>query len=136
MHDPAGRERTHVENFDATFRWKNPRRAIYRSLVWQTEVLLGQRQVAGGWLKRRGGFSSVDYQCARRWRVGGRFDLTELPGAPGREKGGLAFLTFMPSEFSLISVQVRGVKQEGGSWVRSGILKLTFNIGPHGGHPF
>ncbi|OGG49112.1 MAG: hypothetical protein A3F84_26730 [Candidatus Handelsmanbacteria bacterium RIFCSPLOWO2_12_FULL_64_10] len=137
VHDPAGRERAHVENADVTFRWKNPRRAIYRSLVWQTEVLFSQRRVAGGgWAARRGMFSYVDWQCARRWHVGGRFDTTEFPEIAGSEKGWVGFLTFTPSEFSLISGQLRGVRRMDGSWERAGLLKLTFNIGPHGAHPF
>lgn len=137
VHDPAGQERTHVENADVTFRWKNPRRAIYRSLVWQTEALFSQRRDGlGGWASRRGMFSSADWQCARRWHVGGRFDATEFPEKAGSERGGIGFITFTPSEFSLISAQFRGVRRADGSWERTGIFKLTFNIGPHGAHPF
>ena len=137
VHDPAGRARTHVENLDATFRWKNPRRAIYRSVVWQTEVLFGQRRIGGGGTaSRKGLFSYVDWQCDRRWHLGGRFDYTQFPDVTGNESGGLGFITFTPSEFSLISVQLKGVRRTDGSWQRTAILKLTFNIGPHGAHPF
>ena len=66
---------------DLTYRWKNPRRAIYRSLFWQTEFLWNRREItAGSFENTKGYFSHLEYQFARRWRAGGRYDWTQAPG--------------------------------------------------------
>ena len=123
---------------DLTYRWKNPRRAIYRSLFWQTEVLWNRREIAAGSFENtKGYFSHLEYQFARRWRAGWRYDWTQSPGGgTAHESGVLAYLTFMPSEFSLLSLQGRQVDRSDGTKEKLAFLKLTFNIGPHGAHPF
>lgn len=138
VHDLAGDFRTHLEGIDLTFRWKPPRRAIYRSLIWQTEALFSQRaQAAGGRLQSAGMFSYIDWQFQRRWHVGARYDYTQFPDTNAlHEQGVLGFLTFTPSEFSLITWQGRAVERVDGRWNWVGLLKITFNIGPHGAHPF
>ncbi|OGR86961.1 MAG: hypothetical protein A3J74_00785, partial [Elusimicrobia bacterium RIFCSPHIGHO2_02_FULL_57_9] len=123
---------------DLTFRWKNPRRSIYRSAFWQTEVVWGRRDApAGSTAGSVGMFSHIEYQFARRWRFGARYDYTQLPADRSRhEQAGLAYLTFTPSEFSLISLQGRQARRFDGAKETLGILKITFNIGAHGAHPF
>jgi hypothetical protein len=155
--------RATASGVDLTLRWKNRRRAIYRSLVWQTEgyrvvkdlipalcfpgsnvcSVIGNQPDA-----RYGGFSYIDYQFARRWHAGVRGDAVGPVKVHGTtiEKstlGGLVFLTFTPTEFSLVSAQVRRVgyatygNVDAPRTTRTeGFLKVTFNIGPHGAHPF
>lgn len=124
---------------DVTFRWKNPRRAIYRSLIAQAE-----------WMERRaerfdepnqvrhGAFAWADYQFARRWHLGARYDWSDRLEDPETSPatGELGFLTFTPSEFSLVSLQVRHRDLENDTSEMAYFLKTTFNIGPHGQHPF
>ena len=127
-----------VGGLDLTFRWKNPRRAVYRSAFWQTEVLWDRRDAAadsavGSW----GMFSHLEYQFAQRWRSGVRGDYTLLPADGSKhEAGALAYLTFTPSEFSAISLQGRQARKSDGVKETLGFLKVTLNIGPHGAHPF
>ncbi|MBI4369687.1 MAG: hypothetical protein HY547_05620 [Elusimicrobia bacterium] len=123
---------------DMTFRWKNPRRATYRSILWQTEILWNNRdQSADSEITSMGLFSHFEYQFARRWRAGGRYDWSQSPADnEKREFGGLFYLTFSPSEFSRISLQGKQVKRTDGTTERLGFFKLTFSIGPHGTHPF
>lgn len=130
--------RSRLYGVDFTFRWKNPRRAIYRSLLWQTEFLWNNREASpGSSIGSFGMFSHLEYQFARRWRAGGRYDWSESPtNSTMHDHGGLLYLTFMPSEFSLISLQGRHVKKGDGSKETLGWLKVTFSIGPHGTHPF
>jgi hypothetical protein len=130
--------RSQLYGFDLTFRWKDPRRAVYRSAFWQTEALWNQRDnSSASTAASKGLFSHLEYQFARRWRAGGRFDWTESPIDNSRhEHGGLLYLTFMPSEFCLVSLQGRTVRKSDGTDEHLGFLKLTFNIGPHGAHPF
>lgn len=123
---------------DLTFRWKNPRRSVYRSALWQTEVIWGKRDALNNSsVGSVGMFSHVEYQFARRWRTGIRYDYTQFPDDRAKhEKAGLAYLTFTPSEFSLISLQGRQARRFDGTKETLGFLKVTFNIGPHGAHPF
>ena len=95
---------------DATFRWKDPKRAIYRSLIAQVEWMERSAETLGGPdEKRQGAYAWVDFQFARRWHVGARYDWSDALGAPEEDPatGVLGFLTFTPSEFSLISFQGR-----------------------------
>jgi hypothetical protein len=132
VHDAAGDLSSDVFAADATLRWKNPRRAIYRSVIWQTEAYFTRREEEPGSHKAFGGFSYVEYQFQRRWRTGIRADYVEDP----TEKGGLVYVTFWPSEFSALSAQGRLIRRADGRDDFAAFLKLTFNIGPHGAHPF
>src|SRR3989304_6008786 len=130
---------TRLWGADLTFRWKNPRRAIYHSLTCRTEVLYNDREIPAGGKNVRtwGGFSLLDWQFSKRWHLGGRFDYSEFTEVENlNEKGGLGYITFTPSEFSLVSLQGRYVKRADGTEETAGFVKLTFNIGPHGAHPF
>jgi len=123
---------------DLTLRWKNPRRSIYRSAFWQTEVLWGKRGAAGGSsVGTAGMFTHFEYQFARRWRAGARYDYTQMPSDRSQhEEAGLAYVTFQPTEFTSLSLQGRQARRFDGAKETLGFLKLTFNIGPHGAHPF
>ena len=134
-----GAHETTLVGGDATFRWKDPQRAIYRSFLWTTELLSesGTRSDDADDERATGMFTHAEYQFARRWRLGGRFDWTELPGGgEAHESGALGYLTFMPSEFSLFSVQGVGRRDAFGSWDERAFMKIAFSIGPHGAHPF
>lgn len=135
---PAEPRRAQLYGADLTFRWKNPRRAIYRSLVVQAEVMeRAAEQLVGPSTVSRGAFAYADYQFARRWHVGARYDWSESLDLPGDQAtGGLGFLTFTPSEFSLMSLQASHQDLEGGASENRYFFKTTFNIGPHGAHPF
>jgi hypothetical protein len=130
--------RAQLYGADVTFRWKNPRRAIYRSLLISAEAMERAADAAGGnAFVSRGAFAYADYQFARRWHVGGRWDWSEsLDAAGASARGGLGFLTFSPSEFSQMSLQASRHELDDGSTENRYFLKTTFNIGPHGAHPF
>lgn len=141
FNDVTGSSRTlaaQLGGIDLTFRWKNPRRSVYRSAFWQTEVIWGKRDALNNSsVGSVGMFSHLEYQFARRWRTGFRYDYTQFPDDRAKhEKAGLAYLTFTPSEFSLISLQGRRARRFNGTKETLGFLKITFNIGPHGAHPF
>ena len=131
--------RAQVVGADVTFRWKNPRRAIYRSFIAQAEWMQRTAETDfGPDVTRTGGYAWGDFQFARRWHVGGRYDWSDL--LDGTEEkaatGALGFLTFTPSEFASMSVQVRRRSLEEGEKETQYFFKTTFNIGPHGAHPF
>ena len=127
--------RAQLGTADVTFRWKNPRRSIYRSLVAQAEFtgLAGSRTGAE---RYTGWFGYALYQFARQWKLGGRYDWTETPGVHENSTGALALLQYQPSEFSTMSVQFRRVWEPGDQSRDAAFFKWTFNIGPHGAHPY
>lgn len=146
---PAGQEwnavmgssstlRTQLYGLDFAWRWRSSRRGSYRTLKWQTEILWNARDLDTlTRVKSFGFFSHLEWQFARRWHAGTRYDWSESPSDGDRQdKGALAYLTFTPSEFSLISLQGRQTRKSTGETERAGFLKVTFNIGPHGMHPF
>lgn len=136
---PVEALRARLYGGDVTLRWKDPRRAIYRSLVAQMEWMERSAEtLAGPDEKRRGGFAWVDFQFARRWHLGARYDWSDALGGVEQDSatGVLGFLTFTPSEFSLVSLQGRSQDLENGTRETRWFLKTTFNIGPHGQHPF
>lgn len=129
-------EHAQLAGADVTFRWKNPRRSIYRSLTIQSEYTREQGTVSGT-PTRDGWFGYAIYQFARRWKVGARYDSTERTTVPGRERGVLGLITFQPSEFSLVSLQARRIHDTLTDTDGDAVfLKWTFNIGPHGAHPY
>jgi len=140
---------------DITLRWKDPRRATYRSFLWTAEILTASdgviaaeelalraanslRGAAGGESDRvTGMFTHAEYQFARRWRTGARYDWSEVPAAgTAHQSGVLGYLTFNPSEFSLFSAQFAAVRDESGEWEQRLYGKVTFSMGPHGAHAF
>lgn len=136
---PSDALRAQVVGADVTFRWKNPRRAIYRSFIAQAEWMQRTAETEiGPDATRTGGYAWGDFQFARRWHVGGRYDWSDrLDAAEAKPATGvLGFLTFVPSEFASLSAQVRRRSLEEGEKETEYFFKTTFNIGPHGAHPF
>jgi hypothetical protein len=129
-------ERTQLGAADLTLRWKNPRRSIYRSLLVQMEVL-GGRGSGDRAVVRGGVYGYAVYQFARQWKAGARLDRGDAPGGADRMHGVLALLQYQPSEFSTLSLQLRRVHDRvAGDDHDAAFFKWTFNIGPHGAHPY
>jgi len=128
-------DRAQIAMLDLTFHWKNPRRSIYRSLLAQVE-LLAERGSRAGAERYTGAYAYAVYQPARQWKVGARYDWSESPGSHDNTSGVLALIQYQPSEFSTLSAQVRRVRAPGGAEHDAAFFKWTFNIGPHGAHPY
>ena len=129
---------------DATVRWKPLRRAIYHSFtgraewIWdrsgmnfQLQLPVAPRQTPFGY------FVSGDYQFARRWFAGGRFDWSERAlNALNHDTGGSAILTYWPSEFSQVRGQYRRTRYAEGLTANEILFQFLFSIGAHGAHPY
>ena len=84
-----------------------------------------------------GFYVSGDYQFARRWFAGGRYDRSErADDASLLDKGGSLLLTFWPSEFSQIRGQYRRTNYADGPAANEFLFQFLFSIGAHGAHPF
>jgi hypothetical protein len=135
---------TRLIGVDATLRYRPLRRAIYRRLLARGELV---------WSRRRGGdalgdiglapdiafgaYASLDYQFARRWFAGARYDYSERALDPDlADKGGSLVLTYWPSEFSQIRAQYRHTRYGEGPKANELLMQLLFSIGAHGAHTF
>ena len=109
-------------------------------------------------LRPFGYYVSGDYQFARRWFLGGRFDRSQRRafvrpairplhprqtfsgwhswGTLFQDSGGSLLLTYWPSEFSQIRGQLRRTDYGEGNNANEFLFQFIFSIGAHGAHPF
>ncbi|MGH9868262.1 MAG: hypothetical protein ACREAA_08880 [Candidatus Polarisedimenticolia bacterium] len=99
---------------DMTFKWKPLQRNVHRSALLQAEAIFSRREVdvlegtelveatSDTW----GGYAYGEYQFARRWRGGIRWDWTEFPGVEGAiQRAVSGVLRIIPTEFQEFRVQ-------------------------------
>lgn len=123
---------------DATFRYRPLRRAIYQRFQARTELVWSRQDLPlAPAAKAFGMYGLAEYQFARRWYVGGRFDRSERAlDASLRDTGASVFLTYWPSEFSQIRGQYRNTRYAEGRRAHEILFQLSFGIGAHGAHVF
>ena len=123
-------------SIDATLRWKPLRRAIYNSFLGRSEIVWSRREQLDGLSKAFGFYVSGDYQFARRWFAGARYDLSDRANEALRDTGQSLLLTYKPTEFSLIRGQYRRTNYAGAENAHEFLFQFLFAIGAHGAHPF
>ncbi len=132
-----GRFTTSLVGFDATYRWRPLARSIYHSFVGRGEAVWSRRAQPGGEPHSSGYFVSGDYQFARRWFIGGRYDRSaRAADARAVDKGQSAIVTYWPSEFSQVRGQYRRTAYADGPLANELLFQMQFSIGAHGAHPF
>ncbi len=128
---------TNLYGVDTTLRWKPLRRAIYRSFVGRSELVWSQRREPDGLRRAFGYYVSGEYQLARRWFAGARFDRSDRSEFPAmRDTGGSLILTYWPSEFSQIRAQYRLTDYAENIRANELLCQLQYSIGAHGAHVF
>jgi hypothetical protein len=128
---------TRLAGIDATFRYRPLRRAIYRRLQARTELFWSRRGQEDGNSSAFGMYASGEYQFARRWFAGARYDWSERAyDASLVDKGPSLVLTFWPSEFSQIRSQYRRTRYAEGATANEILIQFLFSIGAHGAHVF
>jgi len=137
-HNDAGPDfTTRVYGVDATFRYRPLRRAIYKRFLARTELFWSRRDDAPGEESAFGAYVSGDYQFARRWFAGARYDFSDRAVDPSlRDKSGSLLLTYWPSEFSQIRTQYRRTSYAEGVKANEVLFQFLFSIGAHGAHVF
>jgi hypothetical protein len=137
-HNDAGPDSTtRLWGVDATFRYRPLRRAIYRRLLARTELAWSRREQENGAQDAFGMYASAEYQFARRWFAGARYDYSERADDPSlADEGGSLLLTFWPSEFSQVRGQFRRTRFADGVSANEFLFQLLFSIGAHGAHAF
>jgi len=128
---------TRLFGVDATFRFRPLRRAIYQRLVARSELVWSRRRQPAGTADAFGTYVSLEYQLARRWFAGGRFDWSErADDASLRDRGASLLLTWWPSEFSQLRAQYRHTRFGEGRTADELLFQFLFSIGAHGAHTF
>ena len=132
-----GRFTTTLYGLDATYRWRPLRRSIYHSFIARSEWVWSQREQPNGVQNGVGGYVSGDYQFARRWFAGARFDrANHADNHLLLDTGGSLILTYWPSEFSQVRGQYRLTDYAEGPTAHEFLFQFQFSIGAHGAHPF
>jgi hypothetical protein len=132
-----GRFVTDLYGFDATFRWRPLQRGLYRSFVGRSELAWSRRQQFDGLQSSFGYYVSGDYQLARRWFGGARYDRSDRAEAQALQDRGLSLLvTYWPSEFGQVRGQYRRTTYAEGPTADELLFQFQYSIGAHGAHPF
>jgi len=123
---------------DATFRYRPLRRAIYQRFQARTELIWSRQDLLDAPASQAFGFYGLaEYQFARRWYIGSRFDRSQRAFDAGlRDTGASVFLSFWPSEFSQLRGQYRNTRYAEGRRAHEFLFQLSFGIGAHGAHVF
>ena len=129
---------TELFGFDATFRYRPLRRAIYRRFQARTELVWSRPRSHGFTGERAFGYyGSGEYQFARRWYAGARYDRSGQAVDPSLvDTGGSFYVTFWPSEFNQVRGQYRRTNYGDGVKANEFLFQLNFSIGAHGAHIF
>jgi hypothetical protein len=147
----SGNDITQLFGIDATFRWRPLQRSIYRSFNGRAEWIMRRQDGADitiastppteiravGLQKPTGYYVSGEYQFARRWFAGARFDRSGRAfEEDAHDTGGSFIVTYWPSEFSQVRGQYRRTNYSGGPSADEFLFQFQFSIGAHGAHPF
>jgi hypothetical protein len=129
--------KTRLSSLDVTFRWKPLRTATYRSAMVRGELIGSRKDLAVGSATATGWLLSGEYQFAKRWLVGARFERSDHADDASLHDSGVALpITFCPSEYSRLRGELRRRSYANGETADELLLQLQFAIGSHGAHPF
>ena len=104
----------------------------------RTELFWSRREQEPGVASAFGMYASADYQFARRWFAGARYDWSErATDATLADKGPSLLLTYWPSEFSQVRCAVPAARTYAEGPIANELLfQFLFSIGAHGAHVF
>ena len=131
----------HAAGLDVTYKWRPPEKALYRGFTWQTEWMIADSLQQQGWETALGLYTALEYQFARRWVIGGRYDYTQFPAnAALQEDAYSLYLTFLQSEFMLWRLGYRFTDRNfnihGEQDEHQLMLQCDFILGAHPAHRY
>ncbi|HPZ09273.1 MAG TPA: hypothetical protein PL110_14285 [Candidatus Eremiobacteraeota bacterium] len=124
---------TNLAGFDVTYRWL-PTDDPYSSFILQGEAIFSRRDLLNSTntLNSNGYYLLAQYQMARRWYLGLRYDYSEFPyNNQDYERAYSAAISFCPSEVSRFRLQYTHTDRTFGEKSDSIFLQTTFTLGPH-----
>ncbi|MCG3137601.1 MAG: hypothetical protein HJJLKODD_01449 [Phycisphaerae bacterium] len=136
-----GGHRSTVEGIDLTYRWKPKDAGLYRSFLWQNELLFSQADQDFNDEDAWGLYSAAEYQFERQWKFGLRYDNTQLPNNSDRHESAISsYLTFLQSEFVFWRLAYiytdRNFESNGGQDEHQVMLQLNWTLGAHPAHRY
>ena len=136
-----GGHRATVGGVDLTYHWKPKGQGLYRSFLLQSEAYASHTETWHGGESAWGMYSAAEYQFARRWKLGLRYDNTELPNRSSQhERGYSTYLTYLQSEFLFWRLGYiytdRNFEEDGNSDDQQVMLQLNWTLGAHPAHKF
>jgi hypothetical protein len=138
-----GGHRSWIEGVDLTFRWRPPGKDLYQAFEFRNEILTCQKDLPNSMKTEDswGMYSAVEYQFARRWATGVRYDYSETPDDRNlKENDYSAYATFRQSEFAFWRLAYSFQHPNSGPDKDSGshVVFLQFNVslGAHPAHKY
>jgi hypothetical protein len=142
----GGRNDGYTVGADLTYMWRDPAKPDFRSLLIQGELFWSNSDYEAGssgddnW----GVYAFGQYQFARNWYVGARYDYTDLLDVePLREKnsawGVSSYISWYLSEALRLRLEYQHLDRDlvgGDDSEEAVLLGLTFYIGAHPPHPY
>jgi hypothetical protein len=127
-----------VAGADVTLKSHGRGRRQFNKLVWQSEYLWMRVDGAPADGTLGGIYSTLEYAVARRFWVGGRYDLVGIPVPPegGQTHAATLLGVFVPTEFSAVRVQGQRQFLPDGHTIDSVVAQLNFTIGVHPAHSY
>jgi len=142
--DGHGKNRTTLEGIDLTYKWRPLKEGLYKSVIFQNEVLFSQKdnvvyeegadpKQVNSW----GAYSSLQYQFAKRWSAFGRYDFSEFPDYANRHDNAYSTgLTFAQSEYCFWRLQFKHTDRDYAKDSNEVWLQCNFGLGPHRKHEY
>ncbi len=138
QHGHRRRHTAQLVGVDATFRYRPLRRAIYSRFQARTELVWSRQDLEDDERSRAFGmYGSAEYQFARRWVGGLRFDRSgRALNGDAIDNGGAFTMTYWPSEFSQVRGEYRLTRYADDVTANEFLFQFLFAIGAHGAHVF
>ena len=165
LHQPKNLKQTRMGTVDFTLRWKPLKEGLYHSFTWRTELFYSIRKLpqetdtitkmvteTERQLHRRGLYSYIELQPARRWKCGVRGDYMEAPELAESSitledktirkveksitRAISPYITFTLSEFNRFRLQYENRQVPGDDIEHRLFFQWTVILGPHGAHAF
>ena len=130
--------RSALAGTDVTLKSHGRGRRQFNKLIWQSEYLWMDVDGAPADARLGGLYSTIEYAIARRFWLGGRYDLVGIPEPPGGGQTQAATLigVFVPTEFSALRLQAQRQFLPDDHTIDSVVAQLDFTIGAHPAHSY
>lgn len=129
---------TTIAGADLTYKWKPLQFNAYKSLTWQSELLLNKMKNGEGEdVRAYGGYSFVEYQIKRQWFIGAKYDYSGIPGKKDQiDQTGALLLRFQPTEFQILALEFQYVDRNYDRNFGQVMFRAIFGIGAHAAHAY
>ena len=142
-----GSDMTTLEGVDLTYKWRPLKQGLYKSVTFQNELLFSQHNrpffddgtdiIDAKNINSWAGYSSLEYQFAKRWSVFGRYDFSEFPTtSSSRENAYSTGITFAQSEYCFWRLQFKQTDRNLDKDSSEVWLQCDFGLGPHRKHDY